>query len=87
MPASAGDTCKGFAVVASEVKNLADQTAKVTEEVGAQVQDILSARETAASSIEGVGKTITEIDEIVTSIPAAVEEQSAATLEIARNVE
>ena len=44
MPASAGDTCKGFAVVASEVKNLANQTAKATEEVGAQVQDIQSAR-------------------------------------------
>ena len=87
MPASAGDACKGFAVVASEVKNLADQTAKVTEEVGAQVQDILSARETAASSIEVVGKTIIEIDEVANSIPAGVEEQSAATLEIARNVE
>jgi methyl-accepting chemotaxis protein len=85
--ARAGDAGKGFAVVASEVKNLANQTAKATEEIGTQISDIQSATENAVVSIDGIGKTITEINEITTSISSAVEEQGAATQEIARNVE
>jgi methyl-accepting chemotaxis protein len=85
--ARAGDAGKGFAVVASEVKNLASQTAKATEEIGAQIEDIRNSTEKAASSIGSVGKTITQVDEISSSISAAVEQQSAATKEIARNVE
>ncbi len=85
--ARAGDAGKGFAVVASEVKNLANQTAKATEEIGAQVQGIQSSTQQAADSIDEVGKTINQIDEIASSIAAAVEEQTAATQEIARNVE
>ena len=84
--ARAGDAGKGFAVVASEVKNLANQTAKATEEIGVQVQEIQSSTKMAADSIEDVGLTITKIDEIASSVSAAVEQQSAATQEIARNI-
>jgi len=85
--ARAGDAGKGFAVVASEVKNLANQTSKATEEIGNQVSNIQSATEDAVVAIQGIGKTIGEIDEIATVIAAAVQEQGAATQEIARNVE
>ncbi len=85
--ARAGDAGKGFAVVASEVKNLANQTAKATEEIGAQIKSVQDATQEAVAAIQGIGKTIGEIDEIGAAIAAAVEEQGAATQEIARNVE
>ncbi|PCI42315.1 MAG: methyl-accepting chemotaxis protein [Rhodospirillaceae bacterium] len=85
--ARAGDAGKGFAVVASEVKNLANQTAKATEEISSQIADIQSATNTAVDAIGSIGGTINELNEISSAIAAAVEEQGAATQEIARNVE
>lgn len=85
--ARAGEAGKGFAVVASEVKNLANQTAKATDEIGGQISGIQSATVEAVSAIQEIGQTITQINEIGTMIASAVEEQSAATQEIARNVE
>jgi len=85
--ARAGDAGKGFAVVASEVKNLANQTAKATEEIGAQIGGIQTATREAVAAIEMIGKTISEIDDVNSGIASAVEEQGAATQEIARNVE
>jgi methyl-accepting chemotaxis protein len=85
--ARAGDAGKGFAVVASEVKNLANQTAKATEEIGAQIAGIQASTREAVEAIAGIGKTIAEIDEVASGIASAVEEQGAATQEIARNVE
>ncbi len=84
--ARAGDAGKGFAVVASEVKNLATQTAKATEEIGAQISSMQGATETAVNAIKKIGATISRVDEIASSISAAVEEQGAATHEISRNV-
>src|SRR5262249_11754518 len=77
----------GFAVVAAEVKNLATQTSKATEEIGAQIAGVQGATQNAVSAIASIGKTIGEIDQIATTIAAAVEEQGAATKEIARKVE
>jgi methyl-accepting chemotaxis protein len=85
--ARAGEAGKGFAVVASEVKNLANQTAKATEEISSQISGIQSATQDSVQAIQGITKTIGEISEIAGAIAAAVEEQGAATSEIARNVE
>lgn len=85
--ARAGDAGKGFAVVASEVKNLANQTAKATDEIGEQIRGIQSATSNTVGAIKGIGKTVRDVSEISTAIAAAIEEQGAATQEIARNVE
>ena len=85
--ARAGEHGRGFAVVASEVKALANQTAKATEEISAQVQDIQTATGQAVSAIQAIGGTIAEIDEISNEIAAAVDQQGAATREIASNVQ
>ncbi|HEY1721715.1 MAG TPA: methyl-accepting chemotaxis protein [Magnetospirillaceae bacterium] len=85
--ARAGEAGKGFAVVAAEVKNLANQTAKATEEIGGQISGVQAATKDAVDAIATIGKTIGEINSIASTIAAAVEEQSAATKEIARNVE
>ncbi len=84
--ARAGEAGKGFAVVANEVKSLANQTARATEEITAQVQAIQSATGETVEVIRGISGTIDEINQIAASIAAAVEQQGSATTEIARNV-
>jgi methyl-accepting chemotaxis protein len=84
--ARAGESGKGFAVVASEVKNLANQTAKATEEISGQINGIQGATQDAVQSIQGITRTISEISEIASIIASAVKEQGEATQEIAYNV-
>jgi methyl-accepting chemotaxis protein len=85
--ARAGEAGKGFAVVASEVKSLANQTAKATEDIAAQVNAIQQATGKAVAAIQGISQTIGRVNEIATTIASAVEEQGAATQEIARNIQ
>jgi methyl-accepting chemotaxis protein len=85
--ARAGEAGKGFAVVATEVKGLADQTAKATDEIAAQVNAMQAVTREAATAIGSIGKTITEIDSIAGDITQSVREQNSATQEIARAVE
>ena len=85
--ARAGEAGKGFAVVASEVKNLARQTVRATEDISAQVSTIQDETDKTVRAIRGINTTISSMDGITTAIAAAIEEQGAATQEIARNID
>jgi methyl-accepting chemotaxis protein len=85
--ARAGEAGRGFAVVASEVKSLASQTAKATDEIRGQIASMQDVTTSAVTAIRKIGVTIGEINEVTTTIAAAVEEQGTATREIARNIQ
>ena len=85
--ARAGEAGRGFAVVASEVKALAEQTAKATGEISQQISGIQAATQESVGAIKEIGDTIGRMSEIASTIASAVEEQGAATQEIARNVQ
>lgn len=85
--ARAGEAGKGFAVVAAEVKSLANQTARATEEITAQVASMQGATSEAVQAIGKITATVGSISEIGAAITAAVEEQDKATREIVRNVQ
>jgi methyl-accepting chemotaxis protein len=85
--ARAGDAGKGFAVVASEVKNLANQTAKATEEINQQILSVQNETGEAVEAIRLISETIAKVADSSTAIAAAVEEQHAAIGEISRNVQ
>jgi methyl-accepting chemotaxis protein len=84
--ARAGEAGKGFAVVAAEVKGLSDQTAKATEEIAQQIHTVQATTESAATAVRAIGAQVGEIHHLATSVAAAVEQQQAATADIARNV-
>jgi methyl-accepting chemotaxis protein len=84
--ARAGEAGKGFAVVANEIKELAKQTAEATQEIKNQIEGVQGSTQETVSDIGEISKVIGTVDEIVSTIAAAVEEQSAATQDIAGNI-
>jgi methyl-accepting chemotaxis protein len=85
--ARAGEAGKGFAVVASEVKSLANQTAKATEDISAQIIAVQNVTKEAVEAIQRIGATIADVSAVATSIASAVEEQTNATQEIKRSTQ
>jgi methyl-accepting chemotaxis protein len=84
--ARAGEAGRGFSVVAQEVKLLATQTAKATEEIGAQIVHVATATQDSVAAIKEILATIRRSSEGTAAITAAVEQQSVATEEISRSV-
>jgi methyl-accepting chemotaxis protein len=84
--ARAGESGKGFAVVANEVKELSQETARATDEIGRRVQGIQADTEAAVAAISRITGVIDQISEYQTTIAAAVEEQSATSTEMSRSV-
>ena len=85
--ARAGDAGRGFSVVAAEVKTLSLQTAKATDEISSQIEQIQSATTNAVDGIDAVAQIMSEASGTAAAIAAAVEEQDAATQEISRSVQ
>jgi methyl-accepting chemotaxis protein len=85
--ARAGEAGKGFAVVAQEVKSLANQTAKATDEIGSQINEIRTITQDTVGAIGEIGTSVGAINQIAMAISAAVDQERGATEEIARNAQ
>ena len=84
--ARAGEAGKGFAVVANEVKELAKETAKATEEISQKIEAIQADTKGAVKAIAEISTIIAQINDISNTIASAVEEQTATTNEMGRNL-
>jgi methyl-accepting chemotaxis protein len=84
--ARAGSAGKGFAVVANEIKELAQQTARATEDIKGRIAGVQSSTAGGIAEIDKISLIIHEVTDIVAAIAAAIEEQSTVTRDIARNI-
>jgi methyl-accepting chemotaxis protein len=85
--AHAGDAGKGFVIVANEVKSLARKTAEATREIAAQISGMQAMTAGTVTAMRSIGTTIASLNQVAAVIASAVEEQTAATNAIARNIE
>lgn len=83
--ARAGDAGRGFAVVASEVKGLAGQTAKATDDIGRQIQDVQRTVKETVGAIQGMSTKIEQISEMSNAVAATITEQNSVVAEISRS--
>ncbi len=84
--ARAGEAGKGFAVVASEVKTLANQTAKATEDISQQIENIQNETGSAVAATQSITSKVEEMNGVTSTIAAAIEEQNSATQEVGMNI-
>ncbi len=85
--ARAGDAGKGFAVVAGEIKSLAAQTAQATNDIKGKIDGIQNSTDATVQDVKKISGVISDVNEIVTTIAASVEEQSVIATEVAENIE
>jgi len=85
--ARAGEAGRGFSVVAGEVNTLASQAAKATQAIAAQIAEMQAMTQNSVGAIHEIGATIHRISTISAAVAMAIEEQSAVTQEISRNIE
>ncbi len=85
--ARAGEAGKGFAVVASEVKSLAAQTMRSTEDITSHLAQVRAATQKSVAAVARIDQTITEVNVIARTFAAVVQQQTAATAEIAGNID